>query len=68
MQLRVKIEIFFFFKEKEESMGRREGRNEPRTPPNPTVGLSHFLQCFAASHFLATTLLSSFQILTSLVL
>ena len=31
MQLRVKIEIFFFFKEKEESMGRREGRNEPRT-------------------------------------
>ena len=66
MQLRIKIE--FFLKEKEGSMGRREGRNEPRTPPNPTLGLLHFLQCFAASHFLATTLLSSFQILTSLVL
>ena len=66
MQLRAKIE--FFFTEKEESMGRREERNEPRTPPNPTLGLLHFLQFFSASHFLATTLLSSFEILTSLVL
>lgn len=65
MQLKIKVEFFFLRKVRKYG---REGRNEPRTPPNPTLGILHFLQCFAASHFPATTLLSSFQILTGLVL
>ena len=52
----------------ERKEGRREGgRVETNQGPSKSnLGLLHFPQFFSASHFLAATVLSSFQILTRL--